>query len=77
MHQIGLGRLISIEMLQVWVPLLGKHRVIPFLLRLVFSMGYRILFDLSKTFVKALMREMSVFILVLFGVKAEVGVGHL
>lgn len=28
MHQIGLGRLISVEMLQVPVPMLGKQRVV-------------------------------------------------
>lgn len=49
-----------------------------FLLRLVFSVGYRILFDvISKTFVKAWVRQMSAFILVSFGVKAEAGVENL
>lgn len=48
-----------------------------FLLRLVFSVGYRILFDTWRTFVKSMDKIMPAFILVLFGVKAEVGVGSL
>lgn len=48
-HQIDLGRLILVEMLQVQVLLFGKHRVVPVPFKTFFffspSVRYRILFD--------------------------------